>query len=296
MGETQKEMTQLDDLGEKVEELSKPQSPTANDRTDHPLAEEPEVPAELLEKPVCVWRQYMLTGMVLAVANQMAGTAVLFEYAKQLFLVIENYNQRKADAALITLGVFQAAVTSLSCACISRCGRRPVMLVGQALVILALIGGFFSTLLVHNHETITTGLIYLNVLGYSVSLGPILMLYAAEALKGIQPVLFIYWLLSTFLTLISDLLIEAANGSLLFLIFTVFSVATWVYLFLRMPESKSTPRNRLWKLVEGEQDEDESKELRGSRGGEEMVAESNTHIHKKGLEEEEPQPQPHESL
>jgi len=64
-----------------------------------------------------------------------------------------------------------------------------------------------STYLFEDHERITVILIFTHVLGYSMSLGPLLMLYAVEALPSLQLVIIVYWGLVAIITLISDFLI-----------------------------------------------------------------------------------------
>lgn len=85
---------------------------------------------------------------MLSVANQLSGITAILEYAKQLFLTIENGNEDEADSSVLLLGFFQVVVTCSSGFLISKFGRRPIMLIGMGIIILALLAGFFITLLV----------------------------------------------------------------------------------------------------------------------------------------------------
>ncbi len=53
-----------------------------------------------------------------------------------------------------------------------------MMLVGMAIVSITLLAGFFITFFVDEHERITIFVIFAYVMGYSISMGPICLMYA----------------------------------------------------------------------------------------------------------------------
>lgn len=52
------------------------------------------------------------------------------------------------------------------------------MLIGMAIVCVTLLAGFFITFFIGEHENITVFVIFAHVLGYSISMGPICLMYA----------------------------------------------------------------------------------------------------------------------
>jgi MFS family permease len=78
----------------------------------------------------------------------------------------------------LVLGFFQVFVTFTSGFLINKFGRRPMMLLGLAVLTIALLTGFFVTQFIDEHEGITVFIVFVHVLGYSISIGPICMMYA----------------------------------------------------------------------------------------------------------------------
>lgn len=52
------------------------------------------------------------------------------------------------------------------------------MLLGMAIVCATLLAGFFITFFIDEHEFITVIVIFAHVFGYSISMGPICLMYA----------------------------------------------------------------------------------------------------------------------
>jgi MFS family permease len=114
---------------------------------------------------------------MLAIANHASGLVPIFEYSKQLFERIED-SVATADSVLIALGFFQVLSTFISGFLINRYGRRPMMLLGQAIIVLSLLFCGVVTMAVEKHEVVITLAIFFYTLGYSISLGPLFMMYA----------------------------------------------------------------------------------------------------------------------
>jgi predicted permease len=52
------------------------------------------------------------------------------------------------------------------------------MLIGMGIVCASLFAGFFITFFINEHESITVLVIFGHVFGYSISMGPICLMYA----------------------------------------------------------------------------------------------------------------------
>jgi hypothetical protein len=83
-----------------------------------------------------------------------------------------------------------------------------MMLLGMTLVSLFLFLGSISTLFVENHQQITVVLLFLYFIAYSISLGPLFMIYAVEALLDLGLVLKTSWGIMAILTIFTQILIE----------------------------------------------------------------------------------------
>ncbi len=114
---------------------------------------------------------------MLAVANQLSGVLVIFEFSKQIFVKVEE-DFAEADTSLLFLGLFQVLITFASGFFINKFGRRPMMLIGQTIIVISLLVCAIVTLAVERHEIITIICIFIYFFGYSISLGPLFMLYA----------------------------------------------------------------------------------------------------------------------
>jgi MFS family permease len=182
-----------------------------------------------------------LLGVMLAIATQTSGIVAILEYSKQLF---DKIDERfvAADTILLVLGFFQVVAVFLGGLLINRFGRRPIMLCGQVIIVLSLLATTILTVLVEKHELVTTCMIFVYVLGYSISLGPLLMLYAVEALLSIQMILKIYWGLMIVFTLTTDLLIEEVSVTIMFGVFFGFSLISFLFFRKKMVETKDVPK------------------------------------------------------
>ena len=81
---------------------------------------------------------------------------------------------------MLELGLFQVVITYFSGLFLDKFGRRFLMLLGQSIVVMSLIGAFLATDIFHQSSKVVALFIFLHILGFSISLGPISVLYAAE--------------------------------------------------------------------------------------------------------------------
>ena len=182
---------------------------------------------------------------MLAFANQFSGISAILEYAKQLFLVLEDGDEDSADNYVLTLGFFQFFVTIIGGFLINRFGRRLLMLSGLGVIIISLLIGLIITFFIEEHENYTIFVIFTHSIGYSISLGPICMLYAVEALENIQIVLCVNQGLTIVITLISDMFIQSIEIYVLFAVFAVGSILSFIFFAKFMVQSKDTSRKMI---------------------------------------------------
>lgn len=186
---------------------------------------------------------------MLAVASQASGIVAILEYSKQLFVKIDQ-DESEASSTLLILGFFQVVVTFISGFFINRFGRRPMMLIGEIIIVASLLACLLMTMLVERHEILTTAFIFVYMLGYSISIGPLFMIYAVETMSNLQIVIQTYWGLMVVLTLTTDLLIEEVGLPIMFGIFFVGSALCLRYFQQKMIETKGVPKKEIKSLIE----------------------------------------------
>lgn len=116
---------------------------------------------------------------MLGIANQLCGINAIFFYAKQLFTNLTNNDQDLVKQDLFGIGIFQVFITLLASFVLDKFGRRFFMILGHLIVIVSLFGAYLSTDLFNLSSNVVVLFIFLHVLGFSISLGPICCLYAS---------------------------------------------------------------------------------------------------------------------
>ena len=133
---------------------------------------------ERLNCQECKNKSALIFGIVLAATSQLSGSDTILEYVEQLFLIFESGDKAEADKRIIILGLFQFIVTFASGFFINRLGKRPMMLFGMVIILVALLLGFLITFFIDEHESYTVWVIFLHTFGFSVSIGPLCFTYA----------------------------------------------------------------------------------------------------------------------
>lgn len=100
-------------------------------------------------------------------------------YAKQVFDTITEGNKTLSDKYTFYLGVLQVIITLGAGFLINKFGRRSLMLIGQAIVVGSLLLGYFFEHLL-NQKSLIIYVVFTHIVGFSISLGPISMVYVAE--------------------------------------------------------------------------------------------------------------------
>ena len=185
-----------------------------------------------------------ILAIMLAIANQTSGIFAILEYSKQLFTKIE-FAPEEVHKAIICLAFFQFAAALLSGFFVNKFGRRPMMLIGQAIVAVSLLCCVVLTIFVTKHEILTTVFVIIYIFGYSISLGPMFMMYAIEALLNMQLILKIYWGLMVLFTLSTNILIERISISVMFGIFFVCSLISFIFFYCKIVETKNIPKKEI---------------------------------------------------
>lgn len=140
------------------------------------------------------------------------------------------------------LGLLQVGVTFMSGFMINSYGRRSLMLFGTGIVVLSLLSAFLFDALVANSEGVVIFFIFLHIVGFSLSLGPITFIYAAEIMQSLAFVITVNWILTIAVSLCSEVMIKAIGIGRVFLFYGVCTLACLLYMHRYMIESKGLSR------------------------------------------------------
>lgn len=148
-------------------------------------------------------------------ANQFSGVNAIFFYAKQLFEQIANHDKTMVQEYIFGLGIFQIVITLISGLLLDKFGRRPLMLVGSAIVVVSLTSAFFVSSVLHLPQSYIAVFVFAHIMGFSLSLGPISMLYASEIMPDISIIILLAWTFTFMVASISNMMITALGLSLI---------------------------------------------------------------------------------
>jgi len=108
------------------------------------------------------------------------------------------------------------------------------MLIGYAIVVLSLFGAFVGTAVLEMGQGVVVFFIFMHVMGFSISLGPIGCLYVSEIMRDISGVVTLIWALTLVVAMGSDLMIGSLGIGKTFLVFGVVSLVCWGYMWVEM--------------------------------------------------------------
>jgi SP family arabinose:H+ symporter-like MFS transporter len=191
-------------------------------------------------------------GIILAVFQQITGINTIMYYAPKIFANVGQSN----DSALfqtILIGGTNLIFTLLAMVLIDRFGRKLLIIIGSAGMMLMLAG--LSALYFTSQ---TSGvLVLILILGYcaffSASLGPTLWVVAAELFpnrlrsKGMSIAIVSLWIACTVVTIVFPIMLEKLSGGITFLIFALICLANLVYVLKYVPETKGKTLEELEK-------------------------------------------------
>ena len=132
---------------------------------------------------------------------------------------------------LLSLGLFQVIITYFSGLFLDKYGRRYLMLIGQSIIVFSLIGSYVALDIFNLGSNVIVLFVFLHILGFSISLGPISVLYVSEIMQDISIMIILLWVLTLIVSLISDFMINQLGISKTFLIFGIISLLCLIYLY-----------------------------------------------------------------
>ncbi|UJR29332.1 hypothetical protein I4U23_010544 [Adineta vaga] len=189
------------------------------------------------------FRWPLITSLFVSGSAQFSGINSVFYYSGSVFATMGFVNENVYWGGLST-GLVNLVATIASIKLIEKFGRRPLIIYPLALTVIIMI--LLCIFLQVNPEGLAVGtvfLILLYIMLFAVGLGPIPFLYPNEVFAiSIRPVAHSVTIFFIFITnlivVILFPLIQSAFGSYVFLVFCVCSLISFLFLYMKMPETK----------------------------------------------------------
>jgi len=204
--------------------------------------------ADLLDPKMA---KVLVLGVVLAVFQQWCGINVIFNYAEEIFKAA-GYDISSVLSNIAWTGSVNLAFTFVALGTVDRAGRRPLMLFGSAA--LALIY-FAMGYCFHQHlQGLPVLLLVLAAIGcYAMSLAPVTWVVISEIfpnrIRGaaMSVAVCALWIACFILTYTFPLLNTNLGAAGTFWLYAVICVAGFIFIFMKLPETKNKTLEELEK-------------------------------------------------
>jgi SP family galactose:H+ symporter-like MFS transporter len=199
---------------------------------------------DLLHRQV---RPALVVGLGLAVFQQITGINTVIYYAPKILQAAGFNSASGAILATVGVGVVNVGMTIVAMFLVDRAGRRPLLLVGIAGMIITL-GVLGLSFRISNPSGQLAWIAVVCLMGYvasfAISLGPIFWLLIAEIyplkIRGLAEgtAATFNWASNLIVSLTFLTLIEKLGASSTFLLYALASVASWLFAYYFVPETK----------------------------------------------------------
>jgi SP family galactose:H+ symporter-like MFS transporter len=215
---------------------------------------------DLLRRQV---RPALFVGVGLAVFQQITGINTVIYYAPKILQTAGFNSASGAILATVGIGVVNVAMTIIAMFLVDRAGRRPLLLVGIAGMIITL-GVLGLSFRISNPSGQLAWIAVICLMGYvasfAISLGPIFWLLIAEIyplkIRGLAEgtAATFNWASNLIVSLTFLTLVEKLGASSTFLLYAFASVASWLFAYYFVPETKGRTLEQieaLWRARHG---------------------------------------------
>ena len=196
--------------------------------------------ADLLEPKI---RRVLMLGVVLAVFQQWCGINTIFNYAEEIFHAA-GYDISSVMKNIAWTGSANLIFTFVALGTVDRLGRRPLMLLGAAglAAIYTIVGFCYAH---HVQGLPVLSLVLAAIACYSMSLAPVTWVIISEIfpnrIRGaaMSVAVAALWVACFILTYTFPMLNAKLGPSGTFWLYAVICVAGFIYVFLKLPETKN---------------------------------------------------------
>ncbi|MBC02559.1 MAG: MFS transporter [Phycisphaerae bacterium] len=190
-------------------------------------------------------RMALILAIGLAFLQQASGINAIFYYAPEILEEVGLGDQKlKLTAAL---GLVNVMATFIAIWLVDRVGRRPLLLGGTALMMLAQIMiGITGTGIIPNDGIVVLVMIFVAIIAFAFSLGPLVWLAISEIFPaGVRSacvgVATSFNWIGNYVIAEGSLMAVKFSPSLAFWIFAACNAITILFVYFRMPETKGVP-------------------------------------------------------
>jgi MFS family permease len=208
------------------------------------------------------WKRFTLA-LIVGVSGQFSGINAILFYAKNIFLRITDNNEARANYYCLGLGLAQTITTLLSSLFLDRLGKRTFMLIGQSIILITLFS-IFLTDLINPSEPVFIVMIFIHIVGFSLSLGPIIWMYISEILKEQSLIIGVIWMLTILAAISTEMLVQNIGIGWMCLIYFCLEAMAFLYIVRYMKETQGKSHKEIEDMFEEGQlsEEDEGEHLR----------------------------------
>src|SRR6266853_35436 len=212
---------------------------------------------DLLRRQV---RPALLVGLGLAIFQQVTGINTVIYYAPKILQAAGFNSASGAILATSGVGVVNVGMTIIAMFAVDRAGRRPLLLVGIAgmIVTLGVLGLSFR---ISNPSGQLAWIAVICLMGYvasfAISLGPIFWLLISEIyplkIRGLAEgtAAASNWAANLLVSLTFLSLVEALGPTRTFWLYALFGVATWIFCYYLVPETKGRTLEEIEQSLSG---------------------------------------------
>jgi hypothetical protein len=177
--------------------------------------------------------------LIVIASNQLIGINVIFYYAKQLFKEVTDNDSEFTQNLMLSLSICQVLSSIVSSRFIDKFGRKYLFLRGQSTLIFILfsvyvIDSMSSYIRIEYTHYLIISLIFIHVITFNCSLGPVCIIYAVELVTDITPIILTLKICSLCVALSTNFLMKTIGLGLMFLIYAFISTLSFIYLSFRM--------------------------------------------------------------
>ena len=198
--------------------------------------------ADLLRRQV---RPALVVGLGLAAFQQITGINTVIYYAPRILQTAGFNSASGAILATVGVGVVNVGMTIIAMFLVDRAGRRPLLLIGIAGMIITL-GVLGLSFQYPSGQLAWIAVLCLMgyVASFAISLGPIFWLLIAEIyplkIRGLAEgtAATFNWASNLIVSLTFLTLVEKLGSSSTFLLYALASVASWLFAYYFVPETK----------------------------------------------------------
>lgn len=188
------------------------------------------------------FRRILLLGVALAVLQQWCGINVIFNYAQEIFSAA-GYSLSSILFNIVVTGIVMVLFTSLAIVTIDRYGRRPLMMLGSAslVVIYVALGTLFNR---HSQGLPMLILVVAGIACYAMTLAPVTWVILSEIFPGpvrgtaMAIATATLWIACFVLTYTFPLLNRLVGTAGNFWIYAVVCAAGFLFIRLKLPETR----------------------------------------------------------